>query len=491
MSGAPARTRTWDQLIKSQLLYQLSYRGNLVIFNYFCDLHFPVVYPLCIFHYLVCADMNTIATKQRAKPQVSQRNERESNLSPDGKWKSFPRVAYLLQYVPSGMFYGRVVVNGKIIRQKLDTAVFTTAKLRLGDYLKTHRKRAARAVVNTVAEARAKYEAEVAADHTLKDGSKLYRRNCVKALLRTWPGLDAKAPAKLTEADCQEWAGRFSAEYDEHFFNNTLATLRHILERAGIGRDDNPAFKIKRLGVKPKELQLPEAAQFEKLLVTVETSGAGQAKHCADFIRFLSFSGCRLSEARSVKWQDVDFERGEIRVETAKRKKTSGAASVRFVPFIPPMLELLKRLKPANPPAEETVCAVGECEKSLTRACRLLAIHRITHHDLRHLFATRCIEAGVDIPTVSRWLGHSDGGALAMKTYGHLRREHSAAMAQRVTFGSPTSTTAEESKLKGKSAWDVLGDTPKMDVEFPRMADKVKKVDLGSAQLDNPKATTP
>ena len=29
-NGAPARTRTWDQLIKSQLLYQLSYRGNLL-----------------------------------------------------------------------------------------------------------------------------------------------------------------------------------------------------------------------------------------------------------------------------------------------------------------------------------------------------------------------------------------------------------------------------------------------------------------------------
>ena len=34
--GAPARTRTWDQLIKSQLLYQLSYRGNQLITN---DLH--------------------------------------------------------------------------------------------------------------------------------------------------------------------------------------------------------------------------------------------------------------------------------------------------------------------------------------------------------------------------------------------------------------------------------------------------------------------
>ena len=58
--------------------------------------------------------------------------------------------------------------------------------------------------------------------------------------------------------------------------------------------------------------------------------------------------------------------------------------------------------------------------------------------------ATRCIESGVDIPTVSRWLGHKDGGALAMKTYGHLRREHSIAQAQRVTFAttSPSASTS-------------------------------------------------
>jgi hypothetical protein len=31
----------------------------------------------------------------------------------------------------------------------------------------------------------------------------------------------------------------------------------------------------------------------------------------------------------------------------------------------------------------------------------------------------------VDIPTIAKWLGHSDGGALAMKTYGHLRDDHS------------------------------------------------------------------
>lgn len=364
------------------------------------------------------------------------RKNHAERRSKDGKWRSFPKVPGLLQYVASGAYFGKLKVQGKQIRRSLKTDVFTTAKLRLGDFIKEQHRKAARPVAGTFGEARALYEAGIAADHTLKDGSKLYRRNCVKALLRTWPELDAQAPAKITEAQCREWAGRFTAAYDEAFFNNTLSSLRHILERAGIGRDDSPAFKIKRLGVTQKELRLPEPAQFDALLQTVETAGSRHSQNCADFVRFLAFSGCRLSEARQVTWRDVDFERGEIRVQTAKRSKTSGAASVRFVPIIPPMRELLVRLAEAKPAPDVAVCLVGECEKSLTNACKKLEIHRITHHDLRHLFATRCIESGVDVPTVSRWLGHSDGGALAMKTYGHLRREHSAAMAQRVTFGS-------------------------------------------------------
>ena len=87
-------------------------------------------------------------------------------------------------------------------------------------------------------------------------------------------------------------------------------------------------------------------------------------------------------------------------------------------------------------PLGAKVFRIRECQKALDRACKKVGADRIKHHDLRHLFATRCIENGVYIPTVSRWLGHKDGGALAMKTYGHLRREHSIAQAQRVTFAS-------------------------------------------------------
>ncbi len=73
-------------------------------------------------------------------------------------------------------------------------------------------------------------------------------------------------------------------------------------------------------------------------------------------------------------------------------------------------------------------------QKSIDRACNLVGVKRITHHDLRHLFATRCHEQGMDVPTVSRRLGHQDRGALCMKTYGHLRDEHSQAQALKVAF---------------------------------------------------------
>jgi hypothetical protein len=73
----------------------------------------------------------------------------------------------------------------------------------------------------------------------------------------------------------------------------------------------------------------------------------------------------------------------------------------------------------------------------LETACRKLGFPQYTHHDFRHFFATTCIESGVDIPTISRWLGHCDGGALAMKRYGHLRQEHSLAMSKRVSFDKP------------------------------------------------------
>jgi integrase len=250
----------------------------------------------------------------------------------------------------------------------------------------------------------------------------------------------------ITEEECRQWAHRYAEKYAPQFFNNSLNVLRQIFGLAGLGRDANFAFKIKRLGVRSKPLDLPTTQQFEQMLNEIETSGAAQAKDCADLVKFLSFTGSRVAEMKQALWRDVDWDRNEIVIHCVKRRATSNASLTRVVPLIPALRILLERLKEAQrPQPENRICKLSECQGALTRSCRIVGCARLTHHSLRHLFATRCVESGIDIPTVARWLGHSDGGMLALKVYGHLRREHSQNMAAKVTFGSQmpngTSTT--------------------------------------------------
>jgi len=153
-------------------------------------------------------------------------------------------------------------------------------------------------------------------------------------------------------------------------------------------------------------------------------------------VEFLAYSGARKSEAARVLGSDCDFANGRIAIKGDPDTGTKNW-EIRTIPMIPDMLRLLERIRSNRREdvwLKNRVVGVCECQKAIDSACKKLEITRFTHHDLRHLFATRCIESGVDIPTVSRWLGHRDGGALAMKTYGHLRDQHSTAMAQKVVF---------------------------------------------------------
>jgi hypothetical protein len=106
----------------------------------------------------------------------------------------------------------------------------------------------------------------------------------------------------------------------------------------------------------------------------------------------------------------------------------------------------LLRLKNESPePPQGKIFKTDSAKKCLATACKKLDYTKFTHHDFRHFFATTCIESGVDIPTISRWLGHGDGGALAMRVYGHLQVEHSLAMIKRVNF-EQTSTQVPQPK---------------------------------------------
>lgn len=344
---------------------------------------------------------------------------------------------HLIRYKPSGVYFAKFKAGGKQFRFSLKTTVLTVAQIRLAEELKKHRGRKAHSGRMTVSEAAEIYRLKFESNPRLKPSTKGYYTETLDYLLKTWKGLPEMDISKITEADCRAWASGAPSKLSGPRFNATLAKLRHLFEiavKAG-ARHNNPANEVKTMRVRPKKLTLPSTTQFRALIAEMGKAKSRDSKNCLDFVRFLAYTGCRKGEAVMVTWGDLDFGRGII---TVRGDLITGTKNweTRRIPMIPAAKEMLQELRKerAEEPDTATIMLVRECQKSIDRAAKLVGMVRITHHDLRHLFATMCIESGVDIPTVSRWLGHKDGGTLAMKTYGHLRDEHSASQAERVIF---------------------------------------------------------
>lgn len=381
-------------------------------------------------------------------------------------------VQNLLKDSRSGRFYGRWIVSGKQIWRSLRTDIFTVAKLRLLDESgRIERLRRGKAAVvagtGTMGDLMAVYEERTNANTDLRPSSISSRHVALKKVKKTWPELERLKPSQVTPAAVVAWVARFKVEGTGFIppgaksaprgnsatsVNRAIDTLRRLMDIAL----ERGAIHTNPVSVKPSEgrlkkkvlrtkLALPSIADVQKLFSAMEDNGArgGWGVEAADFCRFLTYSGCRLGEVATVDWSCIELERRELHVRGYKSE-----TSDRIVPLFPELEALLHRViarrknaalfavrgKPMIEP-KDPLFRISECQGTIDKACNAIGIPRITHHDFRHLFATMCIESGVDIPTVSRWLGHADGGALAMKTYGHLRQEHSQTQAAKVKFG--------------------------------------------------------
>jgi integrase len=342
----------------------------------------------------------------------------------------------------SGRYYARAFAGGKEVWKSLKTSHFSVAEARLAEFLKEHRERRSNgngevSAKMTFGEAAAIHLRNLDDNLRIKPRTRHYWRQRLDALAKSWPDLSQTEIRKITQADCKKWASAYAKKASPTNYNNTVGIFRHVLNVAvetGVVYS-NAAVVVKRAPVRCKEIKLPSIDRFNALIAEMRAGHSRDSINCADFAAGLAFTGCRLGEAREIAWRDVDFDAGEIVVRGDANTGTKNW-ELRRVPLIPDARALFQRMRSerSGEPLDGKVFRVSECQKSLDRAAKRVGTDRITHHDLRHLFATRCIESGVDIPTVSRWLGHKDGGALAMKTYGHLRREHSIAQAQRVSF---------------------------------------------------------
>lgn len=358
----------------------------------------------------------------------------------DSEWQK-TSYANLVRFKSSGTYFSRIRIRGKLIRRTLKTKVLTTAKMRLGDLEKEERQRAESqtAVAGgkmTFGDALAVYRKRLQGDVSLKPRSKEYREERIAALLKSWPNLENTDVRKISKAVCLNWAADYQTKVSSTNFNNTVGSLKLVLDVAvdAGARYDNSARFIKRARVVVREPDLPSQEDFQKILATIKH------KTVADLVRFVAYSGMRISEARKVTWQDVDFEKKQIVVRGDELTGTKNW-EVRRAPMIPEMKALLERLRDEKPDRKPTdpVMSAKEFRGSVKTACHKLGIPYFNHHTMRHLFITRCMELGINVRVIAEWTGHKDGGALILKRYSHVRPAHAAEMADRVTFSNPDS----------------------------------------------------
>ncbi len=155
------------------------------------------------------------------------------------------------------------------------------------------------------------------------------------------------------------------------------------------------------------------------------------AARAADLAEFLAYTGCRHEEALEVRVSDIDKNiPGFLFIDGTK-----SAQSKRDVPIaVPGLRALVVRLKAGKNPNDTLFDPKADCLQAMARACNRLGIPKMVQHELRHYFATVMIEEGVSFALLAEWLGHSDGGVLAAKTYGHIRKVHAKSEAQRVAL---------------------------------------------------------
>lgn len=191
----------------------------------------------------------------------------------------------------------------------------------------------------------------------------------------------------------------------------------------------NPAAGFRAEKGKDPIRLTPTWEQFKRIVDTIRHQPFADTRDVsADLVDFYGRAGLGTAEAAALQWQDIDLARGKIHV---LRRKTGRGFVISIYPQLRPLIERLIQQAPKAAPTDP-VFRIRDPKKALATACRQLKFPQFSPRSFRRMFITRCLEHGMDPGLVARTQGHSDGGALILKTYRHIRPAYENEMLERL-----------------------------------------------------------
>ena len=156
-------------------------------------------------------------------------------------------------------------------------------------------------------------------------------------------------------------------------------------------------------------------------------------------------TGLRIGEVCALRWEDISIDNKVLHVsQTMQRLRvteensaqktriligdTKSSKSDRYIPLTDYAVDLCQQRKVSNPKAyvltgdEQKYIEPRTLHNHLSKICRACELKDVHFHTLRHTFATRCVEAGFEVKSLSEILGHSNT-KVTMDRYVHSSME--------------------------------------------------------------------
>lgn len=224
--------------------------------------------------------------------------------------------------------------------------------------------------------------------------------------------------------------GKLSASYIKEMIIIINSVLQYAFD-IGLLNSSPPKIRIPQSGKKvisvftPSEQKIYETFLKESLSIT----------NIGILIAF--YSGMRLGELCALKWENVDMDEKIIhicstvsRIKSVKTGKTQmiidspkTPSSLRDIPMNETLFSFFEQAKKLS--GKKYVLSKTDnftlprtFEYNFKKSLKKANIKNYNFHSLRHTFATRCIESGIDAKSLSELLGHSNV-SITLNTYVH------------------------------------------------------------------------
>ncbi len=221
--------------------------------------------------------------------------------------------------------------------------------------------------------------------------------------------------------------------------NLIITVMQSSLRTAyGLGLTESyTADKLRRPRIREKKVECFTVAEQKK----IEAYILGGDRVSLYGVVICLYTGIRLGELLALEWSDLDLELGEMSIQKTchNARDDNGVrrrvidtpktqSSVRTIPLPRQLLPLLRTMQ-ARGSSHYVVSVNGRgmvarsYQRSFAEVLERLSIPRRGFHSLRHTFATRALECGMDVKTLSEILGHKNS-AITLNRYAHSMPEH-------------------------------------------------------------------